>query len=98
MLVADAMRLRIADSLNNVLHARIDLLDTQNATTYESFTNLLNIEKDKNSVQADILNHTKALLESYKSEAKENRWQATKFKILAILEAVGMVVLVVVIL
>jgi hypothetical protein len=95
-LVADALRRRVADSLNHSLSTRVELLETHQADQYNSFTNLLNNQKEKDIYFREITDHLNSLVASYKSEAKENRWQATKFKILAILEAVGMVVLVIV--
>lgn len=53
-MVADALRLRFADSLNNSLSQRVDLLDKQSKALSDSYTNLLKIEREKFEKQKEI--------------------------------------------
>jgi hypothetical protein len=98
LLVADALKLSVSQSQNSVLLEQVRLLEERESVSYLSYNKLLNTQKEKDIYFREITAHLNGLVESYKSEAKENRWKATKFKILAILEVVGMVVLVIVLL
>lgn len=84
------------DSISGTLSKRVVLLETQKAESYLSFTNLLNIEKSKNSVQAEILNHTESLVQSYKDENGVLRKQVKREKRKT--KAVGVIGIVVIVL
>jgi hypothetical protein len=61
------------DSAVNALEGKVIVLEENSARRETDFVNLLNVQKKINSVQADILNHTESLLQSYKSEATDER-------------------------
>lgn len=92
-LVADALRLRVADSLNNLQAGRIALLESQYESSYQSFTNLLKIEQDKNKIQSEIILHNESISEVYKEEnthlkkkVKGLTWKNVGLGLLAVIE------------
>lgn len=68
LLVADALRLRFADSLNNSLSQRVDLLDKQSKALSDSYTKLLKIEREKFEKQKEITQGMEGLAMSYRDE------------------------------
>ena len=68
LLVADALRLRLADSIVQNKSARILLLEQEKESSYQSFTNLLKIEQEKNKIQSEIILHSESISEVYKEE------------------------------
>lgn len=80
LLVADALRLRVADSLNNVQSSHIALLEVQYNSAYSSFTNLLKIEQEKTKLQQEINLHNEFLVSSYKAENDLLKKQVRKLK------------------
>ena len=69
-LVEDAFRLRIADSLNNVLSARIDLLNTVRKKESDSYTNLLKLSEQKFETQKEITADFVRLADSWREESE----------------------------
>src|SRR5690348_4819215 len=69
-LVALAVRSRFADSLNNILSARLDLLEAERVSQYNSFTNLLNISEDKFQKQKEITSDFVRLSDSWRDQSE----------------------------
>lgn len=67
-LVSDALRLRLADSLNNTLSQRVLLMETEKSAAYQSYTNLLNLSEQKFQTQKENTGYMERLALSYKSE------------------------------
>lgn len=68
LLVQDAYRLRIAESLNASLGEQVHLLEDQGLSQYRSFTNLLQISEEKYRYQKEITHHMESLAGSYREE------------------------------
>lgn len=68
LLIADALRLRVQLHLNDTLSARVRLLESQQITTYNSFSNLLKVEQEKFSTQKENTGHMERLALSYKGQ------------------------------
>lgn len=87
LLVADALRLRFADSLNNNLSARVNLLEIEKLASHHSFINLLKTSEQKYTTQKENTGHMERLAMSYKSERdyyiKRERKQRQKKNILS---------------
>jgi len=84
------------DSMLQNREGKIIILEDKSATREKDFAELLGIQKQKDIYFREITDHLNSLVESYKSEAKENRWQATKFKILAVLEGIALAALIII--
>lgn len=54
LLISDAMRLPVLDSMLTLQTRKVDLLESANQTAYNSFTNLLKIEQQKYEKQKEI--------------------------------------------
>lgn len=68
LLVADALRLRLADSLNNTLATRVQLLEDSKMAAHSSFTNLLKLSEQKFETQKENTGHMERLALSYKGQ------------------------------
>ena len=68
LLIADALRLRLADSLQTLAEQRVTMLERERVTLHNSFINLLKIEQEKFQVQKEITSHQEAVSSSYKEE------------------------------
>lgn len=68
LLIADALRLRVQIDLNDTLAARVHLLESQQITAYNSYTNLLNLSQQKFKTQKENTGYMERLALSYKSE------------------------------
>jgi hypothetical protein len=95
LLVADAMRLRLVDSISNNKSARILLLEQEKESSYQSFTNLLKIEQEKNKIQSEIILHSESISEVYKEEnthlkkkVRNLKWQRAGLGVLVIVVTV----------
>lgn len=79
LLIGDALKLRVADSLNTNLNARIVLLESQYETSYSSFTNLLKISEanltDQKAISADFQKHSQSFSDQLSYYEKINRKQ-----------------------
>ena len=77
---ADALKSKVQDTLINQQAGEIVSLKAQNQSQYETFTELLNIEKQKGSLQREVIQHAAAVADSYKEEAQHYKQQARKYK------------------
>jgi hypothetical protein len=91
LLVADALRLRVSDSLNSNLSARLLLSEEQYLSSYRSFTNLLKLEQEKNKIQSEIILHSESISQVYKEEnahlkkkVRNLKWQRAGLGVLVI--------------
>jgi hypothetical protein len=80
LLVADALRLRQADSMLVNRSARISLLEQQMESDHQSFTNLLKIESEKLKVQKEITSDMARFSDSFKEELSYTQKKSRKFK------------------
>lgn len=98
LVIQDALRYKAADSLANLLEARVGLLESQNLAQYHSFSNLLQIEQQKFTTQKEITANMEGLTNSFREERdyyqKQDRKHRRQNKLLAGL-LVGVVILVV---
>lgn len=69
LLVSDALRLRLTDSINSVLLERVDLIEGQQRAAVDSYTNLLNLSEQKYEKQKEITSDFSRLADSWRSEA-----------------------------
>lgn len=81
LLVADALRLRVADSLNMNLSSRIVLLESQYESSYQSFTNLLKIEREKQQLRSELFLHMESVAGTYKSENETLKKKIKRLKL-----------------
>lgn len=80
MLIADALRLRVSDSVNMNLSGRIVLLESQYESFYQSFTNLLKIESEKLKLQKEITINTESVSATYQEENEHLKKQNKRLK------------------
>jgi hypothetical protein len=74
------MRLDLADQLNNTLAHRVQLLESEKLSSYQSFTNLLKIERDKNKIQSEIILHSESISTVYKEENEHLKKKVRRLK------------------
>ena len=79
-LVSDALKLRIADSLNNTLSERAALLQSAKLSDYNSFTNLLNISEQKFQKQKEITSDFVRLSDSWRDQSEYYRKEDRKHR------------------
>lgn len=88
LLVADAIRLRLVDSVLHNRHTRIELLENEKKSAYDAFTNLLKIEQDKFKEQSliisDLQKHSQSFADQLAYIEKREKKQRTQNKILKV--------------
>lgn len=80
LLVADALRLRVADSLNNLQASTIAILEFEKLISYRSFTNLLKLSEDKYQKQKEITSDMVRFSDSWKEESEYYQTRSKKFR------------------
>lgn len=82
LLVADAMKSQVQDSLIVEQSAKIQLLENEKAKTFESLNQIIIIEKEKVQLQSEQSDHYRQLSVTYedenkrlKKEVRKARWQ-----------------------
>lgn len=93
LLVASALRLSLADSLNENLSARVDLLESQQLESYRSYTNLLKLSEQKYERQKETTLLMENFAASHREEADYYRKKYRKQRRQKGLLTAGMVVL-----
>jgi hypothetical protein len=88
LLVADALKLRLADSLAQQFSSRIELMEALQAAQYNSFTNLLKHAETKYEKQKEITSDMERWGNSWRDQAeyyrKRERKQRRQKKVLTI--------------
>jgi hypothetical protein len=79
-LVSVALKARLADSLLSYADSRIALLESEKLSSYQSFTNLLKIEREKLQLQKEITAHTESVSNTYQEEKKSLKKQVRRLK------------------
>lgn len=95
LLVAHALRLQLADSLNNLQAARIVLLSDEKQSLVLSYTNLLNISEQKFQKQKEITSDFVRLSDSWRDQSEHYRKEDRKHRRQRNGLAAGMVVVIV---
>lgn len=89
LLVRDALRLRLADSLLQTQSARIVLLADEKQSLILSYTKLLKISEEKTQYHKEISAHMESLAGSFRQERdyyqKRERKQRRKTKVLTVI-------------
>lgn len=75
LLIEDAYKKRIQDTLIVNLEARVKILEMDKITTYESFNNELSDERQKFKKQFELTGLEASLKEAYKTDARKYRRQ-----------------------
>lgn len=95
LLVADALKLRVMESLNDTLSQRVYLLESRYTEAYNSFTNLLKIERQKQELRSELFKHMESVAGTYKSEnevlkkkVRRLKWQRAGLGVLTVLVVV----------
>ena len=98
-LIASAIRLPLSDSIVTNLSHQVTLLQSQNLAQYRSFSNLLEIEREKYQIQKETTAHMESLANSWRDQSvyyqKAAKKQRRK-KNLLIYAGVGLIILVIV--